>query len=154
MITLGTNGYITVEAFKAWCNARLIEYFNYNDLQIEAAITVASVDFIDTNYTFKGRKLEDAQVMSLPTDCVAIADIENATATAVWAQLRGLLFVDESVQLQREVLSESSKLGDLSESVTYAEGTAREYTYNTRKIDTLMKPYVISGSGGLGLLRG
>lgn len=154
MITLGVNGYITVEQFQAWCNARLIEYFDYNDLQIEAAITVVSVDFIDTNYEFKGRKIDQAQLMSLPTDCVMIEDIQNATCTAVWSQLRGLLFVDESAQLQREVLSESSKLGDLSESTTYAEGTSREYTYNTRKIDQLMKPYVISGSGGLGLYRG
>lgn len=154
MITLGENGYITVEQFKTWCNARLIEFFAYNDLQIEAAIVVSSVDFIDTNYTFKGCKVDKDQPMSLPTDEVAIADIKNAVAQAVWAQLQGLLFVADDAQLQREVVSESSKLGDLSESTTYAEGTSREYTYNTRKIDQLIKPYVISGSGGLGLLRG
>ena len=152
MITLGTNGYITVETFKAWCNARLIEYFKYNDLQIEAAITVACVDFIDTQYRFKGCKLDQSQSMSLPTSSVTIDNVKEGACQATWQQLQGVLFVDDIAQTQREVVSESSKLGDLSESVTYAEGNTRDHSYSSRKIYDKLKDYVVGG--GLGLLRG
>jgi len=154
MITLGENGYITVEQFKTWCNARLIEFFAYNDLQIEAAIVVASVDFIDTNYTFKGCKLDEAQSMSLPTDDVAIADIQNAVAQAVWQQLRGLLFTPELTSNEGEVLRKREKVGPIEEETEYREGSVRSYTYSTTKIDRLIAPHVIGNAGGLSILRG
>lgn len=146
------SAYATLEQFEAWANARLIEYFEYNSLQIEAALLIVSEDFIDVNYKFKGIKLDDNQAMQLPTNQVVTADITNAVCQATWQQLQGVLFVDDMAQTQREVLIESSKLGDLSESVTYAEGNTREYTYSTRKIDTLLKSYTVGG--GMGLLRG
>lgn len=152
MITLGTNGYITREEFEAWANARQLNHFAYDSLQKEAAITIACVDFIDTQYRFRGCKLDQSQAMALPTDSVTIDNVKAASCQATWQQLQGVLFVDDMAQTQREVLSESSKLGDLSESVTYAEGSTREYTYSTRKIDTLLKPYTVGG--GMGLLRG
>lgn len=154
MITLGTNGYITVDSFKQWANTRLYDYTSYNDLEVEAAIVIASTEFIDTTYQFKGEKLDKEQAMLLPTDEVAIADIENATAQAVWQQLRGLLFTPEQTTNEGEVLRKREKVGPIEEETEYREGSVRGYTYSTTKIDRLIAPYVIGNAGGLSILRG
>jgi len=149
------SAYATLEQFESWANARLIEYFEYNSLQIEAALLVVSEDFIDVNYKFKGSKLDENQTMQLPTDQVVAADITNAVCQAAWMQLQGVLFVSDASLVEREVTSESSKLGDLSKSVTYREGSKRTYTESTTKIDRLLSPFVIGGAGGIGgVLRG
>lgn len=147
--------YATITDFENWANARLIEYFEYNSLQIEAALLIVSEDFIEVNYKFKGQKLDENQAMQLPTDQVATADITNAVCQAAWLQLQGALFVSDSSVVEREVTSESSRLGDLSKSVTYREGSKRTYTESTTKIDRLLSPFVIGGAGGIGgVLRG
>lgn len=153
-ITIGTNGYITAAEFRQWADARLYDHYGYNDLEVEAAIVRACLDFIEPNYTFIGEKVDKDQPMSLPTKDVEIAEVSSAVSQAVWQQLQGLLFVDGATVTGQEVLSESSKIGELSDSTTYAEGSRREYTYNTLQIDRLMKPYVIGSAGGIGLLRG
>lgn len=154
MITLGTDGYITALAFKSWADSRLYDYSEYNELEIEAAIRVACVDYIDTTYQFKGEKLDKSQVMLLPTDEVAIADIETAAAQAVWQQLRGLLFTPEQASNDGEVLRKREKVGPIEEETEYREGSVRGYTYSTTKIDRLIAPYVIGNAGGLSILRG
>lgn len=147
--------YATLTDFENWANARLIEYFEYNSLQIEAALLVVSEDFIDPNYKFKGKQLDENQAMQLPTDQVVTADITNAVCQAAWLQLQGALFVSDASAIEREVTSESSKLGDLSKSVVYREGSKRTYTESTTKIDRLLSPFVIGGAGGIGgVLRG
>ncbi len=149
------SAYATLEQFENWANARLIEYFEYNSLQIEAALLVVSEDFIDVNYRFKGSKLDSNQAMQLPTDQVVTADITDAVCQAAWMQLQGVLFVSDVSLAEREVTSESSKLGDLSKSVTYREGSKRTYTESTTKIDRLLSPFVVGGAGGIGgVLRG
>lgn len=149
------SAYATLEQFESWANARLLNHYDYNSLQIEAALLVASEDFIDVNYKFKGRKLDENQAMQLPTDQVVTADITNAVCQAAWMQLQGVLFVSDASLSEREVTSESSKLGDLSKSVTYREGSKRTYTESTTKIDRLLNPFVIGGAGGIGgVLRG
>lgn len=149
------SAYATLEQFESWASARLIEYFEYNSLQIEAALLVVSEDFIDVNYKFKGSKLDDNQAMQLPTDQVVTSDITNAVCQAAWMQLQGVLFVSDASLSEREVTSGSSKLGDLSKSVTYREGSKRTYTESTTKIDRLLAPFVIGGAGGIGgVLRG
>lgn len=148
-LTLGTNAYITLADFKTWAGERGYDLVNYLDSEIEAAITISSVDFIDARRTFKGEALADPQDMQLPTDEVAIADIEKAAAYAAWAQLNGKLFVDFSaVTSSGQVESESKSVGSLSKQVTYRDGTQLRDVYPTRQIDALLRPYVIYG--GLG----
>jgi len=153
-ITLGENAYTTVQAFKDWATLRLLDFYSYNDLEIESAIVTTSVDYIDANYQFIGHPVETDQLMKLPTNDVAISDIANGVHQAVWMQLRGVLFTPDSNETTGEVVSESKQIGELSKSVTYSEGSSKSYTFNTTKIDRLLSPFTISGSGGLGLLRG
>lgn len=150
-ITLGVNGYVSLAEFKSWCTARGYDYLNYLDSEIEAAIVIASVDFIDANYAFLGTKLDSSQSMQLPTDKVDIIDVANPVSYAVWLQLQGKLFVSELEQTLTRVTSESASVGSISESKTYETGYTREYTYSTTKIDRLIRPYIVGG--GIGLMR-
>ena len=148
-LTLGTNAYITLADFKAWADQRAYNY-GIDDAAIEAAIVIASVDFIDTKYTFKGESVSDSQAMQLPTDEVAIADIENAAAQAAWLQFKGRLFVDPTAIVQQgQVVSESKSVGPLDKSVTYKDGFQYTTTYPTASVDNMIRPYTIS-AGGLG----
>lgn len=149
------SAYATLAEFETWATARQINYYDYNSLQIEAALLIVSEDFIDPNYRFKGVKLDDSQEMQLPTDCVTASDITRAVCEAAWLQLQGLLFVAPSDQSKGQVVSERSKLGDLEEEIEYAEGSQRTYTQSTTKIDRLLSPFVIGGAGVIGgVLRG
>lgn len=154
MATVGTNSYISVPDFKAWADLRDYEYFDYTDSQIEAATVVTAVDFLDPNYIFKGTKIDDAQAMKLPTDEVTIDDIQNAAAQAVWQELKGFLFVPmETQSINGQIASEDKKLGPLSKSVSYIEGTARTTEYSTSIIENLLRPYLTTASSGFNSLR-
>ena len=154
MATVGTNSYISLADFKAWADLRAYDYSSYTDAQIEAATVVSAVDYIDPTYKFKGVKLDDSQPMDLPTDEVAIADIENGAAQAAWQQLRGLLFVDDTTQSAGgEIKKEDKQIGTLQKSVEYIEGTAPTTTYNTAKIYDLLKPFLETGQSGFNILR-
>ena len=147
MITLGENAYITLVDFKAWCDLRNYDYAAKSDDDISAAIVRASLDYIDTSYTFKGDKLDSAQPMQLPTDEVAIADIENGAAQASWQALNGELFVDVTAQSKGAVTKERKKLDTLETETEYEESTAPSYTHSTTQIDRFLSPYTVSGYG-------
>lgn len=155
-LTLGANAYISLADWKAWADERVYDYSSYTDSQIEGAIVVASVDFVDANYTFKGGPLDESQVMQLPTDDVAIDDIKKAMGQAVWQQLRGLLLIDaESISQQGQVTKKREKLDVLEEETEYQESSERTYSMPTGTIDRLLKPFVIAGGAGItGLYRG
>ena len=149
-ITLGVNAYITNQDFQDWASERGYNFYPYI-ANIDSAIVVASVDYIDTTYSFKGSKVDASQKMKLPTDEVAIADIRNAAGQAVWQQLQGLLFVAQSADgAKGQITSEMSKLGDLEESFDYAEGSQRTFTHSTRLIDNFIAPYTAQGAGSFG----
>lgn len=140
--------YITLEDFKAWASLRGFELFDYIDSDINAAIHIAT-DYVDMNYTFKGEKVSEAQLMQLPTDEVAIADIHKAMGEAVKMQLLGRLYVDPTTISQKgAVVSESKAVGSLSTSTDYAEGYAYTNTYPTTRISTALRPFTVAG--GLG----
>ena len=154
MATVGTNSYISVADFKAWADLRGYEYFDYIDSEISASTVKTAIDFIDPNYTFKGEKLDANQAMQLPSSEVSIEDIQNAAAQAVWQDLKGFLFVAmESQSVNGQIASEDNKLGSLSKSVSYIEGTARTNEYNTNIIDNLLNPYLANSSAGFNSLR-
>lgn len=155
-LTLGTNAYIDLAAFKAWCDQRGYDYNDKSGSQdsvIEAAIVRSSVDFIDVSYNFKGDSLSDDQPLQLPTNDVTIADIENGAAQAAWQELCGKLFVDLSNQSATgQVKREMKKLDVLETEIEYQDGTAKTNLYSIARIDKLLSKYVV-GSGGLKALR-
>lgn len=154
MATVGTNSYISVADFKIWADLFGYEIFDYLDSEISAATVRTAINFIDPNYTFKGSKSVDTQAMQLPTTEVAIADINNAAAQAVYQDLKGFLFVAmESQNVNGQIASEDKKLGSLSKSVSYVEGTAKTSEYNTTIIDKLLRPFLSVSSSGLSSLR-
>lgn len=147
-VTVGTNSYLTLADFKAWADLRLNDYSAFTDPQIEAALVVSSLDFIDPNYNFKGDKLDDAQAMDLPTDEVAIDDIANGAAQAAWQQLNGELFISPTANSSGSITMQRKKLDVLETEVEYSENSAAFYKHDTTQIDKLLKPYVTSGAGG------
>lgn len=147
MIVIGESGYVTVEDFKLWADARGYDYSTKADAQIEQAITVSGVDYIDTRYTFKGTRLDASQPMQLPTSEVAIADIEKAACQAVWQQLNGALFVDPTTHTgSGDVLMERKKLDVLETEVQYAEGTKPRLAMNAALLDSMLRPFVVGGA--------
>lgn len=154
MATVGVDSYISIENFKLWAGARGYDYFGYIDSEISAATVRTAIDFIDPSYTFKGTKSDELQTMQLPTTEVSIANIQNAAAQAVWQDLKGFLFVAmESQSVNGQIASEDKKLGPLSKSVSYVEGTARTSEYSTSIIDNLLRPWLANISNGFNSLR-
>lgn len=154
-LILGTNAYTTVSNFKAWCTLRGYELFDFTDSEIESAIVIASLDFLDTQYTFKGTKLDSSQVMQLPTNEVTISDIETPVCQAVWQHLNGLLFVDQSVeQSSGTVKKVREKVGQIESEVEYQDGSNRGFTHNLTLLNSMLKPFVIYSAGGLSVARG
>ena len=154
MITLGENGYVTTETLTAWCALRNKDISSYDESDLVASIVISSVDFIDTNYQFFGKKTDESQPMLLPTDVVSIEDIENAASQAAYLQLTGALFVTPSTSSNGDVIMEMSKLGDLEREIEYDPVTASSYVNNKTIIDRMLKPFVSVGAGGLGVCRG
>lgn len=152
-ITLGVNAYTTVTDFRTWADLRNHDHYGFIDSEVEAAIVVASVDFIDTTYTFRGTALESDQSMQLPTNFVSVADVNNAACQAVWQHLNGLLYVTQTADMASgEIKRVKSKLDALEKETEYQESTARGLTHNTAQIDRLIKPFVVNS--GMAVLRG
>ena len=148
MINIGVNGYIDVAEFKLWADARGYDYSAKTDEQIEQAITISGVDYIDSRYRFKGDPVELVQMMQLPTDEVSIADIALAANQAVWQQLNGALFADPAATTGAtgDVTMERKKLDVLETEVQYAPGTRRTFALNNTLIDSLLRKFVVGGT--------
>lgn len=153
-IIVGTNSYLTASEFQAWADLRNKSLADYTQEQIDAALVVSAVDFIDPNFNFKGVKLDSSQAMKLPTTLVAINDIYNGAAQAAFQQLTGALFIDPTQNSAGQITSSRKKLSSLETETSYAEFSAASYTHDTTQIDNLLDPYVTSGtSGNMGKLR-
>jgi hypothetical protein len=148
------NALITVAEFDTYLDDRGIESFTWIASEKQAAIITASVDFIDTFFTFYGTALTTTQGMQLPTDEVTInAQIKRACAMAAHLHLQSRLFVAPSDIQQRAVVSESSELeGVGSESFDYAEQATYTTKYPTTAIDRLLSAYSSVGGGLSGKL--
>lgn len=145
------NAYISLSELESYATERNEPIDTYTLAQKEAAIVVASVDFTDGSFTFRGEKLNENQSMSLPTDDVIIdAIIKRAVSAAAMLHLKGRLFVAPEDITARQVQSESGGVGSLSDSVTYFQSGYVE-KYPTTAIDRLLYPYTVAG--GLGYLR-
>ena len=154
MPTVGENSYISLVDFQAWALLFGHDTSEYSDAQIEGATVRTALNFIDPTYTFKGTKIDDAQPMDLPTNLVAIIDINNAAAQCVWQELKGFLFVAmDSQSANGDVASESKAVGSLNKATSYVEGTANSTTYSTTIIDKLFRPFLDVSAIGFNSLR-
>ena len=84
MIDIGVNGYIDVAEFKLWADARGYDYSAKTDQQIEQAITIASVDYIDTRYVFNGDGVNAAPSVAIGKDVAADNLSRSALAISRW----------------------------------------------------------------------
>ena len=141
------NSLITVAEFDTYMLDR--GYPNtYTAEQKESAIIIASVDYIDTFFTFLGTRLDPMQGMQLPTTVVTItAAIKRACANAAYLHLIGRLFVNPTTVLQVAVTSESKSVGSLSKSQTFSENIRYTNKYPTAAIDKILNSYTVSGGG-------
>ena len=151
-IVVGTNSYLTLERFKELAEQFGDAYPN-DDTQLNAALSSSALKFIDPNYKFKGTVVDEAQAMELPTDLVAIADIELGAYQAALQAANGELFIAPTANSAGQVTRLRKKLDVLETETEYNENSASYYTHDTTQIDRFMRPYVISGGGDMGRLR-
>lgn len=147
----GANAYIDVAFIDSWSLTRAYDLSAYDTAAKEAAIAIASSDWIDLYHNFKGDQLSATQGLKMPTDETVYDDKwRSLVANAVYLQLKGLLLVDESaISVAGAVESESKALGPLSKSVSYAKGTAQTYKRKTPSLDAAIRHY-LSFADGLG----
>jgi hypothetical protein len=150
-VTVGTDSYLTLAEFKAQADALARDYSSYTDAQIEAALIESSLYYIDVTFEFKGAKLVDTQPMALPTTEVEIPDISKGAFQAAWQSLTGTLFINPADANKSNITKERKKLGTLETEVVYSDGATTGYTYDTTRIELLLKPYLdvstLAGSG-------
>jgi hypothetical protein len=61
------NGYVSVAAFKAYCDDRALVFAAYTDAEIEGAI-VRATDYIDGYHRYKGSRLSVSQAREFPRE--------------------------------------------------------------------------------------
>lgn len=147
----GANALISVAEFNQFATDRNIDPTDYDTEQIEGSIVTASVDYIDTYFTFKGDALTTTQGMQIPTDEVGVeSKIKLACYQAALLNLKGRLFVDPTeLELNGQVILERDKLGVLETEKEYKEGGNYTYKFPTVSVDRLLQPFT-TNSGGLG----
>ena len=143
------NAFVTVAEFNTYATDRGIDPSDYDTEQIEGAIVVASYDFINFNYTFKGTPLTATQGMNIPTDLAPIDSIvKNATCAAALLHLKGRLFVDASeIDVSGGIKSTKDAVGSLLTEIEYKDNGGYTYKYPTSQIDAMLSVYTIGGSG-------
>lgn len=145
-LSVGSNTYATLAEYKAWATLRGY-VTTATDAQIESALIISSIDFIDAMHTFKGVVVSEDQLMKLPTDEVTIADIVPAAMAAAKMHLEGLLFVDLSlISHTGTIESETKSIGSLSKSITYSANTSQSSRRLTPVINALLRPFLLTSS--------
>lgn len=149
------NSYVTVDEFKTYIADRLIE-IDGGDAEIQAA-AIQATDYIDL-HNFKGSRLTDDQTTQFPRDDLYDDKynlVEGIPAGLKSACFEYMLQVLKSQDLMPVptvdasggvVVSKSSSVGPVSESITYQEGyvrTSRPFP----KADALLRPFLKSSSG-------
>lgn len=146
--------YCDVAYLDAYLTERNIAH-GHSATEKEAALVIAAKDWIDGFHTFRGEKIVETQALSFPTDEDGFPEaIKLANAKAAHLQLHGLLLVDTSLISTTGVIqSESSQLGQLSESITYKSGSAQIYGRILPKdLTNLLIPY-LDTSGLMGAVK-
>lgn len=150
----GANSYASVAELDAYAVHRL-NLTGYNTAAKEAALVVASADWLDGQHTFKGESLTDTQGLFFPVKALDEdeeefpAAIKTAALKAALLQLQGLLLVDlTGISVTGAIESESKSVGTLSKSVAYQEGSAQRYgRILPSDLTNLLRPYLLGGRG-------
>lgn len=144
---VGANSFATIAELQAYSDDRNIDISSYSNEELEAALIVASYDFINFNYHFPGTLLNEDQGMCIPTDEVPIdTTIKNSACAAAILQLQGRLFVDPAdIDVNGGIKSTSDSVGTLNTEIVYQDGGGYRTTYPTTSIDKMLSKYVTGG---------
>lgn len=131
----GANSYASIQDFKSWMDSRLKVYAGKTDAQLEAAL-VSATEYLDNRFTFIGYRATKGQELEWPRQDAwdnrgdKVEGIPGNLVKALFEYAyRALNGVELNPDLERDasgqvVLSKSSAVGPISESVTYAASGA------------------------------
>ena len=148
--TPGANSYAELFELEDYAVHRL-DLTGYSEAQQQAALVIASSDWLDGTHALASRRLTETQGLHFPTVAHGLpTDIKIAAIKAALLELQGLLRVDLSAISQTgSIESESKGLGPLQKSVTYRAGSAQtSKRILPADLTRLLMPYCIPG--GLG----
>lgn len=140
------ESYLTVAAFKAYCDGRGLSYDGQSDTVIEQKLRIAT-GYIDTVKRYKGERLSAAQSLEFPranlTDWGGLevsgvpARVKQACAELAQKAFTENLYAD----LDRGGMVTSQSVGPIS--VSYAEGAPAGKSFTVAM--KLLEPYFRSG---------
>lgn len=144
--------YITVAAFKAYCDARGMSYSAYTDANIEAALRKAT-DYLDSKWRFKGVRLVSTQALSFPRS--DLTDLDGYAVTGLPARLKAAeseltfraLSADLYEDMDRSGMVKSETVGPIS--TTYVDGAPAGKLFTIA--DRLLSPYTIKDGLRMGV---
>jgi hypothetical protein len=147
------ESYANYADYLAWADKRKIEV-TQSESEIDAALYIATNDYIDIKYKFRGQVEDEDQLTSLPTDEVSInRKVIAATCECAYLYLNGKLFNNDVDSLGAvKSISINEKLDVLGEAVSkeYWSKSSQSYLIDHPQIDRLLADYVDSPfSGGL-----
>lgn len=145
----GANSYVSVAELAAYAEFRLV-LTGYTEAQQQAALVIASSDWVDGYHSFRSEPLTETQGLFFPTVQDGLPEaVKEAAMKAALLQLQGLLLVNlSSVSVSGEVESTAKSVGPLSTSTTYRSGTSQRYSRLLPKdLTSLLNPYLLAGSG-------
>lgn len=146
---VGANSYSSVAALDAYAVHRL-DLSGYTTAQKEAALVIASSDWLDGEHSLRGEPVNEDQGLHFPTDKDGFPkDIKTAAMKATLLELQGLLRVDlTTISTTGAVESEAKSVGPLSKSTTYRAGTEQRYSrVLPSDLTRLLWPYIVGGRG-------
>lgn len=139
------ESYASYEDYLAWLEKRKITV-TQTETEIDAALYIATNDYIDVKYAFKGKVTDEDQDTSLPTDLVSInRDVVRVTCECAYLHLSGKLFNDDlDPNGAIKSLSTNDKLSVLGEakSVEYFNSRGQTYLRSHPQIDRVLAPYL------------
>ena len=144
--------YASVTELATYATHRL-DIASYSTAQKEAALVIASIDWLDGQHSFIYEPSTTTQALKFPVDIDEEATlpqaVKNATMKAALLHLQGLLLVDlTGLNVAGSIESEDKKLGPLEKSVKYKSGTAQRYSrVLPAELERLLYPYTGGGMG-------
>lgn len=147
------ESYATEQDYRDWASKRNVDV-TQSESEIDAALYIATNDYIDIKYKFRGSVSDEDQLTSLPTDEVGInRKVIAATCECAYLHLTNKLFNNEVDPLGAiKSVSSDDKLSVLGEAVSkeYWSKSSQSYLITHPQIDTLLAGYLDSPfSGGI-----
>lgn len=147
------ESYATEQDYRDWASKRKIDV-TQSESEIDAALYIATNDYIDIKYKFRGRVSDEDQLTSLPTDEVGInRKVIAATCECAYLHLTNKLFNDVVDPLGAiKSISTNEKLDVLGDATSkeYWSKSSQSYLINHPQIDNLLADYLDSPfSGGI-----